>query len=439
MSILGKQRKVDWEVVYEGVNGLMDLYAEDPDSKGMNGILKGFRKYVDDLFRAADEGRPVVWHNCGCSPELIKGLEGVQSMPIEVLAVLQDLVGDSKYTMALIDEAEAHGVASEVCSIDKAAVGSVLGGLYPEPVCMLYHNTPCDSQIAAIKTTAELTGKPFRMMDVPYLSGGREVEYLARQMAEGIPFLEEHTGRRFSWDRFREVCEESNRTAEYLRDWNDLRRHIPCPQVSKIVALCTALLVAFSGDPEGTAVARAFRDEARERIERGESAVEGGEMYRAVWYQDPVWWDLQFYDWMEAELKLVIPMDLFGYYAPEALIDTSSPESMLRGLARKSLRVLPMSRQFKGPIDNFIDDYLKMCAEYGADFGIFAGHVACKHGLGGIGLFREASREAGIPLLYFEFDMFDPRVTPAETIQAEIANFIEVVVKPAKDQSGAAR
>jgi hypothetical protein len=142
---------------------------------------------------------------------------------------------------------------------------------------------------------------------------------------------------------------------------------------------------------------------------------------------------------MESELKLVIPMDLFGYYAPEALIDTSTPESMLRGLARKSLRVLPMSRQFKGPIDNFIDDYLKMCDEYRADFGIFAGHVACKHGLGGIGLFREASREAGIPLLHFEFDMFDPRVTPAETIQAEISNFIEVVVKPQKELSGASR
>jgi len=35
--------------------------------------------------------------------------------------------------------------------------------------------------------------------------------------------------------------------------------------------------------------------------------------------------------------------------------------------------------------------------------------------------------------------MFDPRVTPAETIQAEIANFVEVVVKPQKELSGASR
>ena len=80
-----------------------------------------------------------------------------------------------------------------------------------------------------------------------------------------------------------------------------------------------------------------------------------------------------------------------------------------------------------------IDDYLRLCADYQADFGIFAGHVACKHGLGGIGLFREASREAGIPLLYFEFDMFDPRVTPVETIQEDITNFVEDVVRPRKE------
>jgi len=131
-----------------------------------NAIVNGFREFMDGMFAAQDEGRPIVWHNCGCSPELIKGLDGVQTVPIELLKVLQDLVGEVDYTMALIDGAEAHGVAPEVCSIDKAAVGAVLKDLYPEPDCMFYHNTPCDSQIAAIKCLTELTNKPMRMMDL---------------------------------------------------------------------------------------------------------------------------------------------------------------------------------------------------------------------------------------------------------------------------------
>ena len=190
--ILGKERQKDWEIVYEGATGLIDLYQEDPESKGMNAIVGGFRVLMDGMFAAIDEGRPVVWHNCGCSPELIRGLEGVQTVPIELLTVLQNLVGEVDYTIALIDEAEAHGVAPEVCSIDKAAVGTVLNDLYPEPACMLYHNTPCDSQIAAIKSLTELTRKPMRLMDVPYLSGDREVQYLAKQLQEAIPVSYTH-------------------------------------------------------------------------------------------------------------------------------------------------------------------------------------------------------------------------------------------------------
>ena len=103
MAILGKERQEDWEVVYEGATGLIDLYQEDPESKGMNAIAGGFRRFMEDLFQAIDDGRPIVWHNCGCSPELIRGLEGVQTCPIEVLTVLQNLVGEVDYTVALID------------------------------------------------------------------------------------------------------------------------------------------------------------------------------------------------------------------------------------------------------------------------------------------------------------------------------------------------
>jgi hypothetical protein len=39
MAILGKERQADWEVVYEGANGLLDLYEEDPESKGMNAVI----------------------------------------------------------------------------------------------------------------------------------------------------------------------------------------------------------------------------------------------------------------------------------------------------------------------------------------------------------------------------------------------------------------
>ena len=431
MAILGKDRWDDWEAIYEGIDGLTALYEEDSESRGLNAYLKGFKNYVEGIFHAIDEKIPVVWHNCGLTPELIKALDGpIFPYGIEAFAVLENIVGEVSYTMDAIDTAEAHGLASEVCSIDKSALGAAIKRIVPEPLCMVFHNTPCDSQIAASQTLMDFTGAPAILVDIPYLYGEREIRYVAGQLKNEIEFLEEQTGLKFSWEKLKELAEKNNQMAEYLMSWNESRRVVPCPQNSKLVALMTALLIAFSGDDMGIFIAKELLEESIERAKRKESAVPGGREIRAVWYQDPIWFDISFYDWMEAELGVVVPMDLFGYFAPEGFVDTSSPETMLYGLAKRYIRLLPMSRQFKGPIDIFIDDYLRIYKDFKADFGIFAGHIACKHGWGGIGLFKEASREAGYPLLVFEFDMFDPRITSSEAIQEELSRYVNDIVIP---------
>jgi benzoyl-CoA reductase/2-hydroxyglutaryl-CoA dehydratase subunit BcrC/BadD/HgdB len=434
MTICGKERWEEWEAIFEGIEGLIALYEEDPESRGLNAYFQGFKKYTEDIFRAIDERIPVIWHNCGMTPELIKALDGpVFPYAIESFAVLEDLVGDVQYTMDVIDAAEAHGLAPEVCSIDKSALGAALSKIVPDPLSMVFHNTPCDSQIAVSQTLMEVTGKDSLLIDIPYLGGEREISYVAEQLKQEIAFLEEATGYRFSLEKLRAISEKNNEMSEYLLSWNEARRTVPCPQISKLVGLMTALLVVFSGDDIGVYIARELMEEAVERKERGESAVVGAREIRAVWYQDPIWFDLSFYDWLEAELGVVIPMDLFGYFAPEGFIDTSSFETMLYGLARKYIRTLPMSRQFKGPIDVFIDDYLKMYQDFTADFGVFAGHIACKHGWGGIGLFREESRRAGYPLLVFEFDMFDPRIASSEEVAEQFSRFVNDVVIPRRE------
>jgi benzoyl-CoA reductase subunit B len=198
------------------------------------------------------------------------------------------------------------------------------------------------------------------------------------------------------------------------------------------VAFTLVHQVQFCGTQLGVDVAEALAREARERSERKERFFE--ERVRAVWYQDPVWTDMQIYDWMEHELGLTVPVDVFGFYANEGLIDTSSEESMLYGLARKLVMCQPMSRQFRGNIETYIADFMHMHQAFQADCAIFAGHLACKHAWGGIGLFREACRKAGIPLLVFEFDMFDARITPRDALQAELARFVNEVVWPRKQR-----
>ena len=127
-------------------------------------------------------------------------------------------------------------------------------------------------------------------------------------------------------------------------------------------------------------------------------------------------------------------MDVFGYYASEGYVDTSSEESILYGLARRMVNCHPMSRQFRGSMKRYIEDFLVLHRQFHADCGIMAGHIACKHSWGGVGLFRQACKRANIPLLVFEFDMFDRRVLAYDALKFELKRFVEEIALPMKQR-----
>jgi len=422
----------EWRVLLDSVPGLIALAHRDPQAHGLTSLAEEIWGYLGELAEQWHQGVPFVWYNLGFSAELVQGFDGVGRICPPMQAALHSIAGDPDITHELIDEAEASGVPPDSCSADKAGIGAIMRGLYPAPACVVGINTPCDSQVMATQALAELSRRPIFLIDVPYQDDERTVRHVADQLAELVPFLERHLGQPMDWDRLRGVCERSNTAAENILEWLDWRRAVPLTHSSKMVAFTLVHQVLFAGTQRGVRLTGSLAKEARERHERGEHYFE--ERVRAIWYQDPVWTDVQIYDWMERELGLTIPVDVFGYYANEPNIDTRTPESMLEGMARKLIRCQPMAHQFRGSIETYIADFMHMHEAFGADCGIFAGHVACKHAWGGIGLFKEACRKAGIPLLVFEFDMFDSRITPREGIETELTRFINEVVWPGKQR-----
>ncbi|MBW1810771.1 MAG: 2-hydroxyacyl-CoA dehydratase [Deltaproteobacteria bacterium] len=421
-----------WRTLLDTIPELIDVLQGDDQGLGLRSLVVETWEYLAEMATQWEQGAPFVWYNLGFNPEMILALDGVGRICIESQAVFQNIIGDPEIAHEFIDLAESAGVPADCCSADKAAIGAISQNLYPEPACTVGINTPCDSQVLATQAMAELTGKPLFVVDVPYYDDDRTIRHVQNQLGELVPFLEEHTGRKFSWDRLQKVCELSNKAVELIWEWLDWRRNVPLTQSSKLVAFTLVHQIIFCGTQSGVKIAESMAREARERHERGERFFE--ERVRAVWYQDPVWTDMQIYDWMEQELGLTVPVDVFGFYAQEGLIDTSTPETMLYGLARKLVKCQPMSRQFRGNIETYIADFMHMHEAFRADCAIFAGHVACKHAWGGIGLFREACRKAGIPLLVFEFDMFDARITSRDAIQAELERFVNEVVWPMKQR-----
>ncbi len=429
-----KQLRI-WKRLFQFTDMGYRLFSADEEGLGLAAFARTIRSYTGRLVDSIQNDKPIIWHNLGFNPELFLAFEGVYNLCYQMMGVFHIMSYDTQATLDLIDYAEAEGVPSDVCSADKAAVGAMAQRLYPRPVCLLAMNNPCDSQVMSTQAMLEIQPASMFVVDVPYYKDDRAVRHVADQLPDTIEFITRHTGVKMDWDRLRYVCETSNRTVETLWEWMEWRKHVPVVQPSKLCSFITPLQMVMCGTEEGLEMARDFRDEARLKAERGRPVVE--EKARAIWYQDPVWFELQLYDWMEKELGLTVPMDLFGYYTNEGLIDTSTPESMLYGLARKMIRTMPMTRQFMGDADTFISDFMRIYEEFQADCGIFAGHLGCKHGWAVIGLFKEACRKAGIPLLIFPYDMLDPRVTSREDIKFELSRFVEEIVLPRKETRAA--
>jgi len=414
--------------IFAGINRLLEENQNNPDVRPFTSWIKIVKGLLEtDLSRV-----PIIYTNLGNSPELVLALgdnEGeVAPFGFEALGAAQGWFGSCQCNMDIIDLVEANGLTADVCSADKLALGYMLKQLTPPPVGGVFINTPCDSQIVAAEGFKSIMGvEPF-IVDVPYTVGEKELHYVANQLREQIKYQEQVTGKKLNWERLKAICEENNRMVDLLLEWSDYRKRIPCPQMSKVVTFGFVLLNTLSGTPAGSWYASELAADAKERVLAGKKAVPGEEKIRAIWFGDPIWWNLPFYDWMEEELGMVIPMDLFGYITSEAYIDTSSPDSILCTLARKLTRVMPMSRQLTGAAEMYIDDLISVVNEFKADCVIFPGNTGCKHMWGLLGLVREALREADIPLLAFEFDLFDPRTKSEEDLKEDFRRFVNDII-----------
>jgi benzoyl-CoA reductase subunit B len=99
-------------------------------------------------------------------------------------------------------------------------------------------------------------------------------------------------------------------------------------------------------------------------------------------------------------------MDMLGY-TPYTLIDTSSEETIMRGLAKRYLCDVPMIRQVHGTADNYVNDIARVVKEYRIDCVIWPAHMGHKDGAAGIGIMRKVCSDLGVPSLDLGLDLLD--------------------------------
>ena len=425
-----KLRKHPWLWTLLRVNELHRTMTETRtgDYREANGYLitNVISTIVELVGRALGDPERTVLHEDLVPPELLYGM-GLNSWMVELLGIVVPMI-DSRVVEPWIDEAEAHGVPPDVCSLPKSTIGMVLQGQMPPPAAMVASNMPCDGGMSQYALIERHLRVPTFRLDVPHdFYNERAVRYFVGELEQLVTFLEEKTPGRMDWDRLRGVCEERNRAMEHELDLWDAIRKRPAPLAAEPVYLShLAWAIAQPGSSRGTEVFRHMARLAQRNGQLGIGALKD-ERYRVALWNPPTLCSVDLFAWAERAYGVALIMDMLTYHQ-HPFIDTSTPESMLKGLAQVIMQG-PMARHTRGPAENFFGDLFHLYEQFDLDMIWMAGHVGCKNTQALSGMFREKCRERGIPLLIIDYDLSDTRIVSKQGIRRQVEEFMEVVMK----------
>ncbi len=316
-------------------------------------------------------------------------------------------------------------VPADCCTLLRLGLYYIDAGILPIPTAVVALLEPCDGVTSlheAIRCHKDWRDVPMFAPDPPYFGDERSVDYFANELREMVVFLEEHTGHKLEMDRLREVVEESNRQYELWLEYSELRRSTPCPHGLTLgMAPFAVTQNNLCGKPHATAWFRDLLADAERRIRENKPEV-ANQKIRLLWNDiHPVWFN-ELTPWLEQEWGANVIQSMFTY-CPYTLVDTSSEESIWKGLAKRNLLDTPMIRQARGTVEVFLYDIRRIVKDFAIDCVIWPGHMGHKDSAASVSVMRDTCREIGVPFLHIGLDQFDRRYTPVEEVKNRIAEF----------------
>lgn len=354
--------------------------------------------------------------------------------------------GVRKAAPDFLAKAEDFGFSPDVCSYVKADVGLMLsqmmhpsGVRIPKPDLAIASSL-CNVYIKWAEIWERNFGTPAFVLDIPgkryaswqplpgttqYAADKRWVE---GQLQDLITTCERITGTKFNPDRLAEVESYVN---EMVRLWVEilkLNQHKPAPYNSMLDGLTyIGVLNAWRGTREGVEYMRLLRDEVAAKAARGEGRVQN-ERFRLIFSGTPCYVNLRrLVEIFEAHGGVFAASDYLTYAAggldsSGLFYDTERP---LESLAE----VTTMASQL-GLSNHFFSHHTlaQQVKDYGADGIVYHGIKSCRTVATSMADNREyVTKRYGLPTLYIESDLIDPRYWSDAQIKNRVDAFFEVL------------
>lgn len=408
---------------------------------GRKGSRLLFDKYFVEFSRAQAEGRPVVYLWIGANiAELFRSFDFLSVYP-EVNALQ---TGTRKVSLDYIDPAEEYGYSPDICGYVKADVGLILKGMeHPRgkvpPPSLVFNNDYCNTYLKWSEILSRFHGVPLATVSIPFMPRpGQECEvgseeyqdhkrYILQQLKEVVGLCEEVTGKKFDGDRVAERLAYSNRMADLWTEILAANKRIPAPFEAMAEGLnYLGIMNVFRGTKEGGDYLESVLAELKERIALGVTVVPQ-ERFRFVLEGTPCWFYFRefvdlFHKWGAVFVFSTYLDFTAGGWDKGFRFDTSRP---LESLA-DSLLMPNAGRGFAsffervGPLKEWVESYR-------ADGIVFHGIKSCRLISTGQADHREWLTQAGIPCLFVDSDVIDPRYFAEAQIRNRVEAFLEAL------------
>jgi benzoyl-CoA reductase subunit B len=397
-----------------------------------NPILEMLLDYFLKIPKARKEGKPIVMHPFNYGPELFYAMDLVPLMQETYSVGLAPLRLNEPYLD--ITNKIGYGDNPTLCNAQRPLIGSYIQGVAPIPDLLFFLSTPCNSLAMTYQVFEQLANIPTFNMDIPYWSyeqssefnDDQVIEYMINQIKELISWLEQQTKQKLNIEKLQETMRKVNQAREYILDFNELLKTVPCPVNSQAGFGNFLSMVGLGGTDEAIKSTKWLRDSALDNVKKGIAGVPD-EKIRIAWPYTHIFFDGDLLEWLENTFRAVVIMDLLGFYQvlPH---EVSTIEQCYESLAKGALD-FSMIGTCRGPVEFYIDFLLNYVRDYKIDCVIMPMQFACKHAYAMARISTEAVREeTGVPVFIFGCDPYDSREVTSEAIRGKISDFLTQVV-----------
>lgn len=329
--------------------------------------------------------------------------------------------------------AEEMGYAPDNCAYVKADIGAWMKGItptgtsLPKPDLVLCNFVGCNTYIKWFEHVAWFTGAPLYVLDVPFLAEDEPtdaaVDYVVRQLRDVARRLEGITGRAFDYERLKHAVACSARVEE---SWSRIKR-LAMRKPSPFDAYFDAItlmgpLYVYRATEDGVEFFEHALRELEEKFLAGEGVYDR-ERFRVVVEGPPPYPNFRTF------------RDMFAKWNATAIASTYStvgglwefgfrhdPDHPFESIARHMLQHNVTNR-------NYIQRYAQIkryVEEWDADGLVIHFVKSCRLFSAGQGDMRDYfTKVLGIPTLYIESDLEDPRYFSEAQLRTRVDAFFE--------------